>query len=42
MDFNDSPKEAEFRAEAKAWLAEHAPKFVAKGGNIRSEEDTDE
>jgi alkylation response protein AidB-like acyl-CoA dehydrogenase len=27
MDFNDTPREAEFRAEAKSWLAEHAPKF---------------
>lgn len=25
MDFNDSPAEAAFRAEARAWLAEHAP-----------------
>lgn len=41
MDFKDSPKEAEFRAEAKAWLAENAPKFANKGGNVRSAEDTD-
>ena len=25
MDFNDTPAEAAFRAEARAWLAEHAP-----------------
>ncbi|QGN54207.1 acyl-CoA dehydrogenase family protein [Novosphingobium sp. Gsoil 351] len=25
MDFNDSPQEAAFRAQAKAWLAGHAP-----------------
>jgi acyl-CoA dehydrogenase len=25
MDFNDSPEEAAFRAEARAWLAAHAP-----------------
>ncbi len=42
MDFNDSPEEAEFRAEAKSWLAENAPKFEVKGGSTRSEEDTDQ
>ena len=26
MDFNDTPEEAEFRAEAKAWLEANAPK----------------
>ncbi|MDX1580074.1 MAG: acyl-CoA dehydrogenase family protein, partial [Alphaproteobacteria bacterium] len=26
MDFNDSPEEAEFRATARAWLKENAPK----------------
>ena len=25
MDFKDSPAEAAFRAEARAWLSEHAP-----------------
>jgi len=25
MDFNDTPAEAAFRADARAWLAEHAP-----------------
>ena len=25
MDFDDSPREAEFRAEARAWLEQHAP-----------------
>ena len=25
MDFNDTPEEAAFRAEARAWLAAHAP-----------------
>jgi acyl-CoA dehydrogenase len=25
MDFNDTPQEAAFRAEARAWLASHAP-----------------
>ena len=28
MDFDDTPQEAEFRAEARAWLEAHAP---AKG-----------
>lgn len=41
MDFNDSPQEAEYRAEVKAWLAENAPKFATTGGNIRSDEDRD-
>ena len=24
MDFNDTPEEAEFRSQARAWLAENA------------------
>lgn len=32
MDFNDTPAEAAFRAEAAAWLAEHAPKHVLPEG----------
>jgi len=28
MDFNDTPEEAAFRAEAKAWLAEHAAEYA--------------
>ena len=27
MDFDDSPREAEFRAEARAWLSANAPGF---------------
>ncbi len=27
MDFNDSPEQAEFRREAREWLAAHAPTF---------------
>ncbi len=27
MDFKDSPKEAEFRAEVRAWLSKSAPEF---------------
>ncbi|MEE2776704.1 MAG: acyl-CoA dehydrogenase family protein [Acidobacteriota bacterium] len=27
MDFNDTPEQAEFRAEARAWLAANAPRF---------------
>lgn len=42
MDFNDSPQEAEFRAEVRAWLAEHAPKFEIAGGNVRTDDDNDE
>jgi len=41
MDFNDSPEEAEFRTQAKAWLAENAPKFVTKGASRSSTEDTE-
>lgn len=32
MDFNDTPAEAGFRAEARAWLAEHAPAHVLREG----------
>ncbi|QNO27034.1 acyl-CoA dehydrogenase family protein [Sphingopyxis sp. OPL5] len=32
MDFNDSPAEAAFRAEARAWLAAHAPAHVLTPG----------
>lgn len=32
MDFNDSPSEAAFRAEARAWLAAHAPAHVLPEG----------
>ena len=39
MDFNDTPKEAEFRAQVKAWLAKNAPKFAQSGANVRREED---
>lgn len=42
MDFNDTPEEAAFRAEVKAWLAEHAPKYARKGGNVRREDETEE
>ncbi len=36
MDFNDSPEEADYRAKARAWLAENAPKFARKeaGGGL--------
>lgn len=40
MDFNDSPAEAAFRAEARAWLAAHAPAHeLTPGAKIA---DTDE
>jgi alkylation response protein AidB-like acyl-CoA dehydrogenase len=32
MDFNDSPAEAAFRAEARAWLAAHAPAHILTPG----------
>ncbi|MEX2489853.1 MAG: acyl-CoA dehydrogenase [Pseudomonadales bacterium] len=33
MDFNDTPPEAEFRAEVKAWLKENAPHYDAPPAN---------
>lgn len=41
MDFNDSPQEAEFRAEVKAWLSEHAPQFEVQGPVRPDLEDTE-
>ncbi len=32
MDFNDTPEEAAFRAEARAWLAAHAPAHALREG----------
>jgi acyl-CoA dehydrogenase len=32
MDFNDSPEEAAFRADARAWLASHAPAHEMPSG----------
>lgn len=32
MDFSDTPSEAAFRAEARAWLAENAPKHALPAG----------
>ena len=32
MDFKDTPEEAAFRAEVKAWLAAHAPKHAIPAG----------
>lgn len=40
MDFNDTPEEAAFRAEARAWLAANAPPHVLPEGERL--EDTDE
>lgn len=42
MDFKDTVEEAAFRAEVKAWLAKHAPRFVQKGANVRREDETEE
>lgn len=40
MDFNDTPAEAAFRAEARAWLAAHAPDHVlAHGATIDDAEE---
>ena len=32
MDFNDTPEQAGFRAEARAWLAANAPNYTARRG----------
>lgn len=37
MDFNDTPEEATFRAEARAWLAANAPEFIIKDGEKLSD-----
>ena len=37
MNFDDTPEEAAFRAEARAWLAANAPAFVIKDGEVLSD-----
>ena len=37
MDFQDSPEEAAYRAEARRWLQQHAPAFVGNGGEPSDE-----
>ena len=32
MDFNDTPGQAEFRAEARLWLADYAPRYTNPRG----------
>lgn len=39
MDFNDNPQEAAFRAEARAWLAAHAPAHVLPVGEALADSD---
>lgn len=40
MDFTDTPEEAAFRAEARAWLADNAPEFeLPKGGHLEQTEE---
>lgn len=42
MDFNDSPEEAAFRTEARAWLATHAPAHeLTPGAKIPDTEEAD-
>jgi acyl-CoA dehydrogenase len=42
MDFNDTPAEAAFRTEARAWLAEHAPLHeLTPGEKIPDTEEAD-
>jgi alkylation response protein AidB-like acyl-CoA dehydrogenase len=40
MDFNDTPEEAAYRAKARAWLQENAPKYAsgARGGPLEDDE----
>lgn len=40
MNFDDTPEEAAFRAEARAWLEAHAPKDVARMGRENVDEAT--
>jgi alkylation response protein AidB-like acyl-CoA dehydrogenase len=39
MDFNDTPEEAEYRAKARAWLEENAPRGV-KGASLGDEDES--
>jgi len=42
MDFNDSAEEAAFRAEARTWLADHAPAHaIAAGSKMTDVEEAD-
>jgi len=41
MDFNDTPREAEFRTEVQAWLKENSPAFVVNN-STRASLDPDE
>jgi alkylation response protein AidB-like acyl-CoA dehydrogenase len=34
MDFDETPEELAFRAEARAWLEEHAPPFAEEGAKV--------
>jgi alkylation response protein AidB-like acyl-CoA dehydrogenase len=38
MDFNDSPEEAAYRAQARTWLEANAPKGPLRGSTVDSEE----
>ena len=39
MDFNDSPEEAEFRRQVRAWLAENTSEFSAYDYDTMSDEE---
>ncbi len=42
MDFNDTPQEAAFRAEARAWLSAHAPAHeLPRGATLPDAEEAD-
>ena len=39
MDFEDTPEEAEFRADVKSWLAEQAAKFdLSRQGELTTDQ----
>ncbi len=44
MDFTDSPEEAAYRAKARAWLQQNAPKYAAKttGAPLEDDESQDD
>ncbi|MDR3513214.1 MAG: acyl-CoA dehydrogenase family protein [Caulobacteraceae bacterium] len=40
MDFTDSPEEAAYRAKARAWLEENAPKYAVKRGAAMEDDES--
>jgi alkylation response protein AidB-like acyl-CoA dehydrogenase len=43
MDFTDSPEEAAYRAQARAWLEQNAPRYAARpGAGLEGDDDQDD